>query len=51
MACGRNAETVTGCIRRGVKVWQVMEVIVFELIDTTGKRVFEPDTGFELLHP
>jgi predicted DNA-binding protein with PD1-like motif len=51
MACGRNAETVTGCIRRGVKVWQVMEVILFALIDTTGKRVLEPDSGFELLHP
>ena len=51
MACGRNAETVTGCIRRGVKVWQVMEVILFELIDTTGRRVLEPDSGFELLHP
>lgn len=51
MACGRNAETVTGCIRRGVTVWQVMEVIVFELIDTTGKRVLEPATGFQLFHP
>lgn len=51
MACGRNAETVTGCIRNGVQVWHVMEVIIFELIDTTAKRVFEPDTGFALLHP
>jgi predicted DNA-binding protein with PD1-like motif len=51
IACGRNAETVTGCIRNGVKVWQVMEVVLFELIDTAAKRVFEPDTGFELLHP
>ena len=51
MACGRNADTVTGCIRKGVRVWQVMEVIVFELIDTTGKRVLETDTGLELLNP
>jgi predicted DNA-binding protein with PD1-like motif len=51
MACGRNAKTVTGCIRNGVSVWQVMEVVLFELIDTIAKRVFEPDTGFELLHP
>jgi predicted DNA-binding protein with PD1-like motif len=51
MACGRDASTVTGCIRNGVKVWLVMEVIVFELINTTGKRVSEPDTGFELLRP
>lgn len=51
MACGRNATTVTGCIRNGVTVWQVMEVVVFELIDTTAKRVLEPDTGLELLNP
>ena len=51
MACGRNANTVTGCIRSGVKVWQVMEIVLFELIDTAGKRVLEPDLGFKLLQP
>jgi predicted DNA-binding protein with PD1-like motif len=51
MACGRNANTVTGCIRNGVKVWQIMEVVLFELIDTTGKRVLDPDLGFKLLNP
>jgi predicted DNA-binding protein with PD1-like motif len=49
MACGRNTGTVTGCIRRGVKVWQIMEVVIFELIDTKGKRVLDPDLGFKLL--
>lgn len=51
MACGRNADTVTGCIRRGVKVWQIMEVIIFELIDATGSRIIDPDLGFKLLVP
>ena len=51
MACGRGVSTKTGCIREGVKVWQVMEVIVFELVQTTGTRVFDPATGFELLNP
>ncbi|MFH2044301.1 MAG: PPC domain-containing DNA-binding protein [Pseudomonadota bacterium] len=51
MACGRNADTVTGCIRRGVKVWQIMEVIIFELIDAKGSRIFDPDLGFKLLVP
>ena len=51
MACGRNANTVTGCIRNGVKVWQVMEVVLFELTDTTGKRLLDPDLGFKLLNP
>ena len=49
IACGRNAKTVTGCIRNGVKVWQVMEVVLFELVDTIGKRVFDPNLGFKLL--
>ena len=51
MACGRKSSTVTGCVRRGVKVWHIMEVILFELVDTTGIRVFEPETGFKLLKP
>jgi hypothetical protein len=51
MACGRNASTVTGCIRTGVKVWHVMEAILFELIDTTGVRLLDPLLGFKLLVP
>lgn len=51
MACGRNNNTVTGCIRSGVKVWQVMEVILYELLGTTGKRVLEPELGLKLLNP
>lgn len=51
IACGRKASTITGCIRRGVKVWHIVEIILFELIDTTGIRVLEPETGFKLLKP
>ena len=51
MACGRKTSSVTGCVRKGVKVWHVMEVILFELVDTTAVRAFEPTTGFELLKP
>lgn len=51
MACGRNHKTVTGCIRSGVKVWQVMEVILYELAGTIGKRIFEPELGIKLLNP
>jgi len=51
IACGRNTETRTGCVRQGVKVWQVMEVILFELVETTGIRVLDQATGFELLKP
>jgi predicted DNA-binding protein with PD1-like motif len=51
MACGRRAETTTGCVRRGVKVWHVMEVILFEILDSTGVRLLEPASGFDLLSP
>ena len=51
MACGRRAETTTGCVRRGVRVWQVMEIILFELLDSTGVRLLEPASGFKLLNP
>jgi len=51
MACGRNDQTVTGCIRSGVKTWQVMEVILLELADTRGVRRPDAATGFKLLEP
>jgi predicted DNA-binding protein with PD1-like motif len=51
MSCGRNDNTVTGCIRSGVKVWQVMEIILYELVDSTAKRVMEAELGFKLLDP
>lgn len=49
MACGRKDKTVTGCIRTGVRVWHVMEAILFELTDTDAVRVHDPNTGFALL--
>ena len=51
IACGREDSTITGCVRRGVKVWQVMEIILVELVDTSARRVFDTRTGFELLEP
>lgn len=51
MACGRNASTVTGCVRCGVKVWHVMEVVLFELVDSTAVRKFDDAIGFQLLEP
>jgi predicted DNA-binding protein with PD1-like motif len=51
MACGREENTVTGCIRTGVKVWVVMEVILTELLDNKASRQLDPKTGFKLLIP
>ncbi|MBT3312748.1 MAG: DNA-binding protein [Desulfobacteraceae bacterium] len=51
MSCGRETSSITGCIRNGVKVWHVMEVIIFEFTDTAAFRSFDPVTGFKLLQP
>ena len=51
MACGREGATVTGCIRSGVRVWHVMEVILQELTDTTARRATEAPLGLKLLQP
>jgi predicted DNA-binding protein with PD1-like motif len=51
MACGRDDDTVTGCVRTGVKVWHVMEAVLFELLNSTGVRKLDKITGFKLLQP
>ncbi|MCB2218333.1 PPC domain-containing DNA-binding protein [Desulfofustis glycolicus] len=51
LACGRGEKTVTGCIRSGVAVWHVMEVILFEICDTTAKRADEAPLDLKLLQP
>jgi predicted DNA-binding protein with PD1-like motif len=51
LAAGRKSSAVAGCVRKGVKVWHVLEVIVFEMTNTSAKRVRDCATGFELLEP
>lgn len=51
IASGRQSETITGCVRQGVKAWHVMEVILWELLDSTAVRRKEPASGFELMQP
>jgi predicted DNA-binding protein with PD1-like motif len=51
MSFGRNDKASTGCIRSGVKVWEVMEIIIFELINTGSKRLPDEKLGFKLLEP
>ena len=50
-AFGRKTKTVTGCVRTGVKVWHVLEVILVELTDTGASRQPDEATGFKLLQP
>jgi predicted DNA-binding protein with PD1-like motif len=46
---GRNDNAVTGCIRMGVTVWQIGEVVILELTGGSALRVKNKATGFEFL--
>lgn len=48
-SCGRAGNSVTGCVRSGVKVWLVMEVVITEIIASGAKRMPDEVSGFELL--
>ena len=51
IACGRKEDSITGCVRRGVRVWHIMEIILTELTETSAVRVLDKTTGFALLQP
>jgi predicted DNA-binding protein with PD1-like motif len=46
---GRNEKTVTGCVRMGVDVWRIGEVVVLELTGAKALRAKDKETGFEFL--
>ncbi|OLN26335.1 hypothetical protein DVDV_2735 [Desulfovibrio sp. DV] len=48
-ALGRDGETRTGCVRPGLDVWKILEVVVIEITGTDLARARDPETGFELL--
>jgi predicted DNA-binding protein with PD1-like motif len=49
LACGRRSGTITGCVRSGVKVWQILEVVIYEIKDCNAGRAIDAGTGFNLL--
>jgi predicted DNA-binding protein with PD1-like motif len=51
MALGRQDNAAVGCIRRGVKVWEIMEAVLFELVDTEASRIFDKRAGFYMMNP
>jgi len=51
IAAGRRTKTITGCVRSGVKVWQVLEIVLLELGPNQACRLLDPSTGFKLLEP
>lgn len=46
---GHKEKVLTGCVRAGVNIWHVGEVVIFELLDAKGTRTLDSDTGFELV--
>jgi len=48
---GRGDKSKTGCVRLGVKVWLILEVVIVELVDCKAKKILDSKTGFELLEP
>jgi predicted DNA-binding protein with PD1-like motif len=48
-ALGRAGNTVTGCLRPGIRTWLVGEVIIYEILGTDAKRLHDMKSGFTLL--
>ena len=46
---GRKDNSVTGCVRMGVDVWRIGEVVILELSGGSAKRAKDNATGFEFL--
>ena len=50
-ALGRSGQTISGCLRPGVKTWLVGEVILYEILGAKATRVRDAGSGFSLLEP
>ncbi len=48
---GRGDTTLTGCIRQGIDVWKIAEVVIFEIVDSGMVRKLDPTFNLELLSP
>ncbi len=46
---GRGKETIAGCVRMGIDVWQIGEAIVLELVGAAADRAIDEKTRFEFL--
>ena len=50
-ALGRSGQTLTGCLREGVKTWLVGEAVLCEIVGAAATRRMDPGSGFALLQP
>lgn len=48
-ALGRGEQTRAGCVRPGLDVWKIFEVVVIEITGLNLARMRDPKTGFDLL--
>ncbi|MDD5019601.1 MAG: DUF296 domain-containing protein [Candidatus Omnitrophica bacterium] len=48
-AMGKKNKTLTGCVRKNVGVFLVVEAVVFELKGIKAKKEIDPQTGLNLL--
>ena len=48
-ALGRSGQTLTGCLRPGVKTWLVGEAIIYEILGTNAARLLDKETRLILL--
>ena len=49
-ALGREEKTISGCIRPGIEVWKLGEVIVLEIVNNNAHRE-DAAAGFQVLEP
>ena len=48
-ALGRSGQTLSGCLRPGVKTWLVGEAILYEITGAEVTRAMDKESGFSLL--
>lgn len=46
---GKGDEVLTGCIRKGTRVYLVVEIIILELLETGAERRYDSNTMLHLL--
>ena len=46
---GRAGQSLTGCLRLGVKTWLIGEAIIYEITGAKAARLLDKKSGFELL--
>ena len=48
-ALGRSGQTMTGCLRPGVKTWLVGEAIIYEITGAKVSRLPDKESGYDLM--